>query len=275
MTDRPVLDAGSLPGGVGVSLLRVYDTPTVDGLVGGSAHVHLACTEGYYVIGGRGQVQTLNAGGYRETALHPGAVVWFEPGTIHRLVNDGDLEILTLMQNGGLPEAGDAVLTMSPDVLADATSYRRATRIDGSDPSTALVRRDRAVAGFLALREAYATEGPAALEPFYRAAVTLVQPNLADWRQRWQSGARRLAEATGAQIDALAAGSIGHLLAAEVHEAASPTDLGRLGMCGRLDVYEPGTAVASPRQPTESDDQAGRGESGDHGPDILRPSSME
>ena len=57
--------------------------------------------------------------------LEPGAFVWFTPGTIHRLVNGGDLEILVLMQNAGLPEAGDMVITFPPDVLADAGGLRR------------------------------------------------------------------------------------------------------------------------------------------------------
>ncbi len=63
------------------------------------------------MTGGRGAVQTLTAAGFQETPLSPGALVWFTPGTIHRLVNDGDLTLHVLMQNCGLPEAGDAVLT--------------------------------------------------------------------------------------------------------------------------------------------------------------------
>lgn len=231
-----------LPGGVAVSRLHVYDTETPDGLVGGSAHVHLTCTEGYVVAGGRGAVQTLNADGYREVALQPGTVVWFEPGTVHRLVNHGRLEILTLMQNGGLPEAGDAVLTLPPEYLADLESYRAATTLPdggapGADPAAALRRRDLAVAGFTALREAYEREGPAALEPFYAAAVRLVQPYLDEWRRRWEAGARRLADETGAQIEDLAAGRAGYLRSAAVHEIPAPTEQGRLGMCGTLDVY--------------------------------------
>jgi mannose-6-phosphate isomerase-like protein (cupin superfamily) len=50
----------AVPGGIGVSLLKVYDIDAPDGLVGGTPHVHLACSEGYYVIAGSGAVQTLN-----------------------------------------------------------------------------------------------------------------------------------------------------------------------------------------------------------------------
>ncbi|MZD09815.1 cupin domain-containing protein, partial [Streptomyces sp. SID5785] len=101
------------PAAVGVSRLRVYDWPTVDGLPGGGTpHLHLTCSEGYVVTAGHGAVQTLTTSGYRETPLEPGSVAWFTPGTIHRLVNAGGLEITVVMQNSGLPEAGDAVLTL-------------------------------------------------------------------------------------------------------------------------------------------------------------------
>src|SRR5687768_5708435 len=97
----------AFPGAVGVSHLRVYDTRAPDGLAGGTPHVHTVCTEAYLVVNGAGAVQTLTTEGYQETALEPGVAVWFTPGTIHRLVNHGDLELFVLMQNDGLPEAGD------------------------------------------------------------------------------------------------------------------------------------------------------------------------
>ena len=227
-----------LPGGIAVSLLHVYDVPAPDGVIGGSPHVHLACAEGYYVIGGSGAVQTLNSKGYTETPLHQGAVVWFDPGTIHRLVNDGDLRILTLMSNSGLPEAGDAVLTYPPDHLRDRPSYDAVTTLLGPDlTAAAMQRRDLALQGFHALKSSYDEQGPAALELFYAAAVELVRPRIADWRRRWQAGAKAQADATGAQLDALERGSGDHLHDADVNAFATPTELGRHGMCGRLDVY--------------------------------------
>lgn len=234
-----------LPGGIGVSRLRVYDTETPDGLVGGSAHVHLACTEGYAVLAGSGAVQTLDASGYRETPLQPGALVWFGPGTVHRLVNHGRLEILTLMQNGGLPEAGDAVLTLPPEVLDDAERYRAATALPdggapGADVGSALRRRDLAIAGFTALRVAVERDGATALEPFYEAAVRLVSPRLPEWRHRFEAGARRMADATDAHLEALAAGHHGHLRDGRLHARPQPDEEGRLGMCGLLDTYRPG-----------------------------------
>jgi mannose-6-phosphate isomerase-like protein (cupin superfamily) len=240
------LDGGAarpaaLPGGIGVSLLKVYDTTAPDGLVGGTPHVHLACSEGYYVISGTGAVQTLNPKGFTETPLAAGTVVWFDPGTIHRLVNRGELQILTLMSNSGLPEAGDAVLTFGPEHLTDRETYLAAHTLTGEGDertAAAMRRRDLALHGFLALRAAYDADGPAALDAFYESAVAIVRPQVADWRRRWEAGAKRLADETGQALDALAAGTAPHVQQAELHGFPGPTDTGRHGMCGRLDVYD-------------------------------------
>jgi len=168
-----------LPGAVGLTALRVYEWEAPDGLAGGSPHVHLCCTEGYVVVGGVGRVQTITAAGFAETPLRPGDVVWFTPGTIHRAVNGGDLRLLAIMQNSGLPEAGDAVLTLPPEHLADPDAYARAVRITGPggpSPQRALARRDLALAGFARLRERAEAGDGAALEEFYAAAAALVRP---------------------------------------------------------------------------------------------------
>ena len=156
------------PGGVGLSGLRVYDWPTVDGLCGGSPHVHLTCAECYYVVSGEGRVQTLTQRGFAETPLHAGTVAWFTPGTIHRLVNEDDLRITVLMQNSGLPVAGDAVLTLPPEYLTDPATYAAATRIPPDAPEeererVARARRDLALTGYRALRDA---DGP---EPLFKS----------------------------------------------------------------------------------------------------------
>ncbi|MEW2445785.1 cupin domain-containing protein [Micromonospora marina] len=234
MPDLPAL----LPGGIGVSRLCVYDTPGPDGLVGGTPHVHLCCTEAYVVTGGEGAVQTLTLSGHRETALHPGTVVWFTPGTVHRLINGGDLRIVVLMQNSGLPEAGDAVLTLPPEHLTDPAAYAAMADLPGAgapgtDASAAYRRRDLAVAGFAALRAG----GTPALRQFYAAAVALRRPLVGRWRERWATGARSAATRTGGQLDALARGDADHLSEAEVYAATEPAERGRLGMCGRLDTY--------------------------------------
>ncbi|MFE4328951.1 cupin domain-containing protein [Streptomyces sp. NPDC056831] len=230
-----------LPGGVAVSHLRVYDWPTADGLRGGTPHLHLTCSEGYVVVGGTGSVQTLTASGFRQTPLAPGALVWFTPGTIHRLVNEDGLRIVVLMENSGLPEAGDAVLTLPSRHLADPDAYRAAVvlPVDGSEEEqerAARARRDLAVEGFLALRRATEAGDPEPLADFHRAAAALVRPRTEDWRGRWQKGAAAASEVTGGQLDALARGDGGYLADACVH-AEQPSAYGKFGMCGRLDVY--------------------------------------
>ena len=216
------------PGGVGISGLRVYDWPSVDGLCGGSPHVHLACSECYYVIGGRGSVQTLTPRGFAETPLSEGTVAWFTPGTIHRLVNDGDLRIIVVMQNSGLPEAGDAVFTFPPEVLADEEKYLSCAQ--ATDQESARKRRDLALEGFLELRRT------GELREFYRAAARLKRDSLDAWEERWRGGALTSAERTGEHLNRLRDGDIGHLDEADIHVTQKEGPQ-RFGMCGRLDVY--------------------------------------
>ncbi|MFD9432252.1 cupin domain-containing protein [Streptomyces sp. NPDC060002] len=230
---------GGLPGGIAVSHLRVYDWPAADGLHGGTPHMHLTCSEGYVVTAGHGAVQTLTASGHEVTTLAPGTVAWFTPGTIHRLVNEDDLRITVLMQNSGLPEAGDAVLTLPPEYLTDPETYAAATVIPADAPREeqariARARRDLALEGYRALRGA--TDGPAALAAFHRSAAALVEPRLAEWRERWLSGARASAQATGEQLDRLSDGDVSYLAEAAVR-TEQPSVHGKFGMCGWLDVY--------------------------------------
>jgi len=242
----------AFPGATALTRLRVYDWPTIDGLAGGSPHLHTASTEAYVVLGGRGHVQTLSGDGYAEHPLGEGAVVWFTPGTVHRLVNGGDLDILVLMSNAGLPEAGDAVLTFPPDVLADAQSYARLATLPGSadvagppgsadeaTPATAARRRrDLAIEGYLRLRERVLDEGPGALTDLYAAATNLVAARAPQWRDRWRHGALAQAELTGIHLDALAQGRPEHLAASAVRRAASPAPPPGFGMCGRLTTWD-------------------------------------
>ncbi len=225
-----------LPGAVGVSKLCVYDTVTPDGLHGGTPHLHLCCTEAYVVTSGTGSVQTLSGQGFAEHDLQPGAVLWFTPGTIHRLINRDRLEIVVLMSNTGLPEAGDAVLTFPPHIVGDPDAYAEAVALPnggapGTDVATAHRRRDLAVEGFHAL------EDPAKLAEFHAAAVKLKQPLLDEWRTRWERGAKAAADATGRQLDALRAGDTTHLTESRVSAKPGPDEVGRLGMCGLLNTY--------------------------------------
>ncbi|MFC9558658.1 cupin domain-containing protein [Agromyces sp. NPDC056965] len=231
--------AGLFPGGVGVTRLRVYTAPGADGLRGGSPHLHTVCSEGYLVTGGHGRVQTLTLqGGFIETGLRPGTLLWFDPGTIHRLVNDDALELVVIMQNSGLPEAGDAVLTFPSTDLASRAAYEAAARLSppGGVPSLdgALARRDRALAGFSALREAALAGDLGPLRAFHERASHLVAALTPAWRQRWKGGAWSAALATERQLDAIAAADTRHFGGAGVHGAEADE---RFGMCGWLSAY--------------------------------------
>ncbi|MFE2277577.1 cupin [Streptomyces sp. NPDC059454] len=236
-----------LPGAVGLSHLAAYDWEAADGVCGGSPHLHLVCTEAYVVTGGRGAVQTLGPDGYRDIPLRPGTVAWFTPGTVHRMVQGGDLRVTVLMQNSGLPEAGDAVFTFPAEVLADPGRYADAATLPAGTgtrvEAAARRRRDLAVEGYLALREALLAGDDGPYREFLRAAALLVRERVPVWRELWRTGALEAAERTGAQLDALADGDLTYLAGATAYEA-EPSRRGGYGMCGRRDEYAlPGVTV--------------------------------
>lgn len=229
------------PGAIGLSQLAAYPWPTVDDEHGGSPHLHLACTECYVVVGGRGRLETLSHEGLKESDLRPADVVWFTPGTIHRAVNDGDLRVVVVMQNGGLPEAGDAVMTFPAEHLAPDRYPAAASVLDARgapDPGRAKARRDLAVEGFLTLKRRWLAGDTTALDDFYEAAAALVRPRLDDWEKTVQDGAATAARTTLRQIEALRTGDWHHLREAEVARIAEPPGTS-LGMCGFLRPYDP------------------------------------
>ncbi|MFE9674301.1 cupin [Streptomyces sp. NPDC006259] len=240
MSDSGPVPPHPLPGAVGLSHLTAYDWEAADGVCGGSPHLHLVCTEAYVVTGGRGAVQTLSPDGYRDIPLEPGSVAWFTPGTVHRMVQGGGLRVTVLMQNSGLPEAGDAVFTFPPEVLADPERYAAASALPpGTGAEVAVAarrRRDLAVQGYLVLREALVAGDDKPFLAFQRAAAGLVRERVPVWRALWRAGALAAAERTGAQLDALAAGEPAYLGGATAYEAA-PIRREGFGMCGRRDEY--------------------------------------
>lgn len=230
------------PGGTALSRVRVYDWPTANGEWGGSPHLHTTSTEGYVVVAGHGHLETLSGSGYGEHRLEPGTVLWFTPGTVHRLVNTGgDLELLVLMSNAGLPEAGDAVLTFPPQVLDDPRAYAEAASLPKTNDETALAaaarkRRDLAVEGYLTLREEVRQEGPAALVGLWQAAAALVRDRTAVWRELWRDGPLADAVSTGDYLDYLADGESTHLVSSDVYGATTTPQ--RFGMCGHLTSWD-------------------------------------
>ncbi|MBX4176229.1 cupin [Streptomyces geysiriensis] len=239
--DRP------LPGAVGLSHLCPYDWEAADGVRGGSPHLHLVCTEAYVVTGGRGSVQTLSPDGYRDVPLEPGSLAWFTPGTVHRMVQGDGLRVTVLMENSGLPEAGDAVFTFPPEVLADPEAYAEAAALPpGGGPKTraaARRRRDLAVEGYLDLREALVAGDTGPFRRFQRTAARLVRHRVPGWRELWRAGASAAAARTEQRLDALADEDPAYLADATAYEAA-PTAHGGHGMCGHRDEYAlPGTTL--------------------------------
>ncbi|HEX2620732.1 MAG TPA: hypothetical protein VHL11_11300, partial [Phototrophicaceae bacterium] len=96
-----------MPGAILMTRLKVYDTPTPDGQIGGTPHLHLLCSEMYLGLAGSGAVELLDKDGFSQVELQQYQTLLFTPGTIHRLINPNrDLEILVIMQNSGLPERG-------------------------------------------------------------------------------------------------------------------------------------------------------------------------
>lgn len=238
----------ALPGGTSVTHLRVYDTEGPDGLRGGSPHLHFACCEAYLIVSGQGAVQTLGQSGFQEVPLRPGSIVWFTPGLIHRLINhDGRLEIYVVMENSGLPEHGDSLLTFASHYLKNEKAYLDAASLSptgavfANSIEAARHRRDLAVEGFLALRQAFAADGVSALSEFYDQAVQLMKVKAFEWRQLWEKGPVSTIRRTESFLQALAAGSGSYLSGGTVCEIAVDPEheVRKLGFCGTLRPYLP------------------------------------
>ncbi|MGW2158836.1 cupin domain-containing protein [Nonomuraea sp. NPDC001699] len=232
------------PGGTSISDLAVYDWECADGVHGGTPHLHTVSTEAYVVTAGRGEVHTLSAAGFARDRLEAGTVLWFSPGTIHRLVNEDGLRLLVIMQNAGLPEAGDAVLTFPADVLRDRDAYLAAATLpvgvtEDERAAAARVRRDLAVAGFRRLVADAEERGGQALADFHRLAAAIVRPRVASWKELWDGTVAAETERTGSQLDALAGGDAAHLGQAAVVRTAPGPGPRAFGMCGRLRTWAP------------------------------------
>lgn len=232
------------PGAVGITHLRVYTGAGADGVAGGSPHVHLVSAEAYIPTAGRGQVQTLSARGEKTFELRPGGIIWFEPGVIHRLINlDGRLEILVVMQNAGLPEAGDAVMTFPDDVLADREAYSRASLLDGTERSerqaSALRRRDLAIQGYTGLRAGGADKLAARLERFHQRIQVLKADRLATWEALVEQGPELEVELTRQRLAAIEDRDTSFLQRAHVARTVAQGDHRGVGMCGDLDAFAP------------------------------------
>ncbi len=224
------MSALPFPGGTSVTRLRVYELgASGDGLDGGTPHLHTVSSEAYVVLGGSGAVQLLDRTGYRELPLAAGDVVWFGPGTVHRAVNHGGLDVLAILSNRGLPEHGDAVMTFPDAVLADASAYASAAA-PGEGPPRA--RRDLGVEGFLAVREASASGDDGPYERLLERAVALVGPRSDEFRERRATSAVADEALGAAALRGLAARATGAL--GSLAPGSDRLRGGAYGMCGVL-----------------------------------------
>ena len=247
MTGVTGVDTPGFPGGTAVTGLRVYDWESADGLCGGSPHLHTVSSEAYVVTGGTGQVHTISMSGTEEHDLAAGSLLWFSPGTVHRLVNTDGLTLTAIMSNAGLPEAGDAVLTFPRRILADPGQYAlHAVLPHGLDQAAveaaARARRDLALEGYAELHMSVLRDGPEALADFHRAAAALVRPRVERWRQLWKERVRKQVDATEQALDQLAEGSAASMAQAAVATAV-PRPGEAYGMCGRLTTWEDSRVV--------------------------------
>lgn len=233
----------AFPGGTSVTRLSVYTGVCSDGLEGGTPHLHTASTEAYVVTAGHGALQTIDMSGFRETELGAGSTVWFTPGTIHRAINRGGLDVVVVMQNAGLPEAGDAIMTFPPEIVSDPARYRTAATLPSGDlpedvmEEAARRRRDLAVQGFLQLAASVEAGDVAPLERFYDSAVALVRPAVPGWRRTWQDTVARETSRTADVLADLERGDGQHLRNAMLLESPPSPTFG-WGMCGRLRTHD-------------------------------------
>ena len=193
--------------------------PTASAVAGsGSPHLHVVSSEAYVVLAGTGAVHTLGPAGFAVHPLRPGSIVSFGPGVVHRAVNDGDLEVLVLMSNAGLPEAGDAVLTFPAAVLADPAAYREAATLPGRRRVRRRDRRRRPPPprpGARGLRRAAAPPSTASAPPPSRRSTTpptrLVRPFAPRWQERGRAPSTPRTRARRPRSTACSAASRPHL----------------------------------------------------------------
>ena len=223
-----------------MSHVEIYRTESVDGQRGGTPHLHLACDEMYFGLSGQGSVELITWDGFTRVPISPGTAMVFTPGTIHRAINPaGDLEILVMMQNKGLPERGDVAICFPEKILGSPQAYTDAMKVDSE--ATAHKRRDLGVAGFLELKEMFARsldEGRHALERFYRIAIERTCEHYTAWAQIVEQGPAAQVRRTHQILERLAEHSTESLQEGQfVHVGAGPQS--SFGFCGHVHSYHP------------------------------------
>ncbi len=150
-------------GGVGLTLLEVYNQrPGPDGVEGGCAHVHALTDEAYFGLSGTGAVELHDAEhGFRSVPIKPGTFVQFPAGTLHRSVSTGNLRVLAVMGNAGLPEHGDARIYFGPEADVDAARFQSLKDLVRNGIEGALQRRDASAVAYQNLMRLWREDRPA------------------------------------------------------------------------------------------------------------------
>ena len=225
----------SLIAGIGISRVVVYaQRPAPDGQNGGSPHIHSVTDEAYYVTKGTGWVELHDLErGFRRVRLEPGTYVDFEPGVLHRLVNEDGLELLAIMGNAGLPEAGDARMYFGPEVDASPERYEELWTLPRREGlAGALERRDRAVEAYAELARRWATDREAYFAELRRFIGTANRAAMA----KKDSFVPHLERGPQARLEK-ARVRLAHLDGVEEHPVVRrqpQAETAGLGMCGQL-----------------------------------------
>ena len=234
MIDRTL--GAEFVGGVGLTHLRVYDErPAPDGRMCGCAHIHGITDEGYYVIDGSGTLELHDANkGFRAIPLVQGGYVQFTPGTLHRTVSEGSLEVLVIMGNAGLAERGDARIYFGRAVDEDRGEYARLAGLpEKRGLEGALERRDASIAAYSELlrlwerdRRAYGKE----LERFLDVHRGELAGSSESLREAVVSGPGHWSRVALHRIEALATDGEPARAGATDQQRGGP----KFGMCGIL-----------------------------------------
>jgi hypothetical protein len=149
-----------------------------------------------------------------------------------------NLEILAIMQNGGLPERGDFVMSFPSEILTNPVAYHQALR--APNLAEALLRRDLSLKGYLELKAAFGRsmdEGRQALRAFYKAARNLIVPKVDGFEWVLKVGAQAEVKASLDACDFIRAGRIDYLEHSQ-HASLYPLgDPAKPGMSGELHPY--------------------------------------
>jgi len=225
-------------GGIGLTYLQVYEQrPAPDGTMSGCAHLHGLTDEAYYVIAGTGAIELHDIEqGFRSVPLAKGSFVQFPPGTLHRSVSTGGLEVLAIMGNAGLAERGDARIYFGAAVDADPAEFARLVALPQTKGMEgALERRDASVRAYRNLLALWSADPPA-----YRAElarfIAVHQREVATRRDEYEAIIRRGPEHwLRLALGRLDPGRPGNDRAQGQRQDAGPV---RLGMCGTLQQFE-------------------------------------